>query len=145
MEKIILHSPYGDEPLYQTTLNAAVQHLAAMLSPVAESFSALPATAQLTEQLLPAAQTTWDEWATRGMVYLEITPDSLMGFGFSISPGELPDMPPLSSPLACWGFAAAVAERLADFCGARVCPLYLENALNLAVGNLRMTVALKKL
>ena len=52
MEKLTVSTPYGEETLYQATLDAAVEHLAARLIPVAESFSALPITAELTEQLL---------------------------------------------------------------------------------------------
>lgn len=144
MEKLTVSTPYGEETLYQSTLDAAVEHLAARLIPVAESFSALPMTAELTEQLLTAAEAAWDNWAPNGIAYLELTPECLTGFGFSISLRECPDCPPLSTPMECWGLAVAVAERLAEACGTRVCPLYVENALNLAVGNLRVTVGIVK-
>ena len=60
MEKLTASTPYGEETLYQATLDAAVEHLAARLIPMAESFSALPTTAQLTELLLPTAKSAWD-------------------------------------------------------------------------------------
>lgn len=144
MEKLTVSTPYGEETLYQATLDAAVEHLAARLIPVAESFSALPMTAHLAEQLLPTAKSAWDNWASNGMAYLELTPEYLTGFGFSISLRECPDCPPLSTPMECWGLAVAVAERLAKTCGARVCPLYVENAFGMAVGDLRMTVGVVK-
>lgn len=144
MEKLTVSTPYGEETLYQATLDAAVEHLAARLIPVAESFSALPITAELAEQFLPAAEAAWDTWAPNGMAYLELTPESLTGFGFSISLRGSPDCPPLSTPMECWGLAVAVAERLAEVLGARVCPQYLENALNTATGNHRVTVGLTK-
>ena len=144
MEKLTVSTPYGEETLYQATLNAAVEHLAARLIPMAESFSALPLTARLAEQLLPATKAAWVAWSPNGRAYLELTPHSLTGFGFSISLRELPDIPPLATPLECWGLAVAVAERLAEACGARVCPLYLENALGMATGDLRVTVGVGK-
>ena len=144
MEKLTASTPYGEETLYQATLDAAVEHLAARLIPMAESFSALPIIAHLTEQLLPTAKAAWDHWVSNGITYLELTPECLTGFGFSISLRECPDCPPLSTPMECWGLAVAVAERLAEACGARVCPQYLENALNTAAGNHRVTVGLTK-
>ena len=144
MEKLTVSTPYGKETLYQATLDATVEHLATRLILMTESFSALPITARLAEQLLPAAKAAWDNWALNGIAYLELTPESLTGFGFSISLRECPDCPPLSTPMECWGFAVAVAERLAEACGARVCPLYLENALGMAVGDLRVTVGVVK-
>ena len=144
MEKLTVSTPYGKETLYQATLDAAVEHLAARLIPVAESFSALPITAKLTEQLLHTAKAAWNTWAPNGIAYLEFTPEYLTGFGFSISLRECPDCPPLSTPMECWGFAVAVAERLAETCGARVYPLYVENALGMAVGDLRVTVGVVK-
>lgn len=144
MEKLTVSTPYGEEILYQATLDAAVEHLAARLIPVAESFFALPITAHLAEQLFPTAGAAWDHWASNGMAYLEFTPEYLTGFGFSISLRECPDCQPLSTPMECWGLAVAVAERLAKTCGARVCPQYLENALNTATGNYRVTVGLTK-
>ena len=144
MKKLTVSTPYGEETLYQATLDAAVEHLAERLMPMAESFSALPITAELTEQLLPTAKAAWDHWASNGIAYLELTPQSLTGFGFSISLRECPDCPPLATPMECWGFAVAVAERLAKACGARVCPFYVENALGMAAGDLRMTVGVEK-
>ena len=144
MEKLTVSTPYGEETLYQATLDAAVEHLAARLMPMAESFSALPMTAHLSEQLLPAAKAAWDTWAPNGIAYLELTPEYLTGFGCSVSLDEMPDKPPLSTPMECWGFAVAVAERLAKTCGARVCPLYVENALGMAAGDLLVTVGVGK-
>ena len=144
MEKLTVSTPYGEETLYQATLDATVEHLAARLIPVVESFSALPITAELAEQLLPTAKAAWDNWSPNGIAYLELTPERLTGFGCSVSLDEMPDKPPLSTPLACWGLAVAVAERLAKDCGARVCPLYLENALGMAVEALRVTVGVGK-
>ena len=144
MKKLTASTPYGEETLYQATLDAVVEHLAAILIPMAESFSALPTTAQLTELLLPTVRDEWDTWSPNGIAYLEVTPACLAGFGYSVSLCELPDSLSLSTPLECWGFAIAVAQRLADACGARVCPQYLENALNTATGNHRVTVGLTK-
>lgn len=144
MEKLTVSTPYGEETLYQATLDAAVEHLATRLILMTESFSALPMTAELAEQLLPAAKAAWDTWAPNGMAYLELTPECLTGFGFSISLRECPDCPPLSTPMECWGLAVAVAGRLAEACGARVCPLYVENALGMAAGDLRVTVGVGK-
>ena len=144
MKELTASTPYGEETLYQATLDAVVEHLAAILIPMTESFSALPTTAQLTEQLLPAVRDEWDTWSPNGIAYLEVTSACLAGFGYSVSLCELPDSLSLSTPLECWGFAIAVAQRLADACGARVCPQYLENALNTATGNHRVTVGLTK-
>ena len=144
MEKQTVSTPYGEETLYQATLDAAVEHLAERLMPMAESFSALPITAHLAERLLPTAKAAWDTWAPNGIAYLELTPECLTGFGRSVSLGEIPDKPPLSTPLECWGLAVAVAERLAEDCGVRVCPLYVENALGMAAGDLRVTVGVGK-
>ena len=144
MEKLTVSTPYGEETLYQATLDATVEHLAAILILMTESYSALPMTAHLTELLLPTAKAAWDNWVPNGIAYLELTPEYLTGFGFSISLRECPDCPPLSTPMECWGLAVAVAERLAEACGARVCPFYVENALGMAVGDLRVTVGVGK-
>ena len=44
MEKLTVSTPRGEETLYQATLDAVVEHLAAILIPMTESFSALPTT-----------------------------------------------------------------------------------------------------
>ena len=144
MKKLTVSTPYGEETFYQATLDATVEHLAARLIRMTETFSALPITAHLAEQLLPTAKAAWDTWAPNGIAYLELTPERLTGFGCSVSLDEMPDKPPLSTPLACWGLAVAVAERLAEACGARVCPLYVENAFGMAAGDLRVTVGVVK-
>ena len=144
MKRMIYQTPDGTEVVYETAILVRIELLKARLKPIVESFSALPMTAELAEQLLPAAKAAWDNWASNGIAYLELTPECLTGFGFSISLRECPDCPPLATPMECWGFAAAVAERLAKACGARVCPLYLENALGMAVGDLRVTVGVGK-
>lgn len=144
MKRMIYQTPDGTEVVYETAILVRIELLKARLKPIVESFSALPITAHLAEQLLPAAKAAWDNWAPNGMAYLELTPESLTGFGFSISLRECPDCLPLSTPMECWGLAVAVAERLAEVLGARVCPQYLENALNTATGNHRVTVGLTK-
>lgn len=144
MKRMIYPTPDGTEVVYETAILVRIELLKARLKPIAESFSALPITAHLAERLLPTAKAAWDTWAPNGIAYLELTPESLTGFGRSVSLGEIPDKPLLSTPLECWGLAVAVAERLAEACGARVCPLYLENALGMAAGDLRVTVELTK-
>ena len=144
MKRMIYPTPDGTEAVYETVVLSRIELLKDQLKPMAESFSALPTTAQLTELLLPTAKSAWDHWVSNGITYLELTPDSLTGFGFLISLREFPDCPPLSTPMECWGFTVAVAQRLAEACGARVCPQYLENALNTATGNHRVTVGLTK-
>ena len=144
MNPILLHTPYGDETLYQPTLDAVILQLSATLSPIKESFSSLPAVDRLTEWILPTAR---DELQTQAEVaYLEVTPDTLTGLGFSVSLRDLPEIPPPSTVWECWGLAMAVAEALRTGMnapdGVTVFPLYVENALNLAVGNLRVTVGL---
>ena len=144
MKRMIYQTPDGTEVVYETAILVRIELLKARLKPIVESFSALPMTAELAEQLLPAAKAAWDNWASNGIAYLELTPECLTGFGFSISLRECPDCPPLSTPMECWGLAVAVAGRLAEACEARVCPLYLENALGMAVGDLRVTVGVGK-
>lgn len=144
MKRMIYPTPDGTEAVYETVVLSRIELLKDQLKPMAESFSALPTTAQLTEQLLPAVRDEWDTWSPNGIAYLEVTSACLAGFGYSVSLCELPDSLSLSTPLECWGFAIAVAQRLADACGARVCPQYLENALNTATGNHRVTVGLTK-
>ena len=144
MKRMIYLTPDGTEAIYETVVLSRTELLKAQMKPIAESFSALPITAELTEQFLPAAGAAWDHWASNGMAYLELTPEYLTGFGFSISLRECPDCPPLATPMECWGLAVAVAERLAKTCGARVCPFYVENALGMAVGDLRVTVGIVK-
>ena len=144
MKRMIYLTPDGTEAIYETVVLSRTELLKAQLKPMAESFSALPITAHLTEQLLPAAKAAWDTWAPNGIAYLELTPECLTGFGFSISLRECPDCPPLATPMECWGLAVAVAERLAEACGARACPFYVENALGMAAGDLRVTVGVGK-
>ena len=144
MKRIFYPTPDGTETVYETVILSRIKLLNDRLKSASETYLNLPLTARLAEQLLPAAGAAWDNWALNGIAYLELTPESLTGFGFSISLRECPDRPPLSTPMECWGFAVAVAERLAEACGARVCPLYLENALGMAVGDLRVTVGIGK-
>lgn len=144
MKRMIYQTPDGTEVVYETAILVRIELLKARLKPIVESFSALPITAELTELLLPTAGAAWDNWASNGIAYLELTPEYLTGFGFSISLRECPDCPPLSTPMECWGFAVAVAERLAEVLGARVCPFYVENALGMAVEDLRVMVGVGK-
>lgn len=144
MKRMIYPTPDGTEAVYETVLLSRIEMLKVRLKLIAESFSALPITAHLAERLLPTAMAAWDNWASNGIVYLELTPESLTGFGRSVSLGEIPDKPPLSTPMECWGLAVAVAERLAEVLGARVCPFYVENALGMAAGDLRVTVGVGK-
>ena len=146
MNPILLHTPYGAETLYQPTLDAVILQLSATLSPIKESFSSLPAVDRLTEWILPTAREEWQAQPSAEVAYLEVTPDALTGFGFSVSLRDLPEIPPPSTVWECWGLAMAVAEALRTGMnapdGVTVFPLYVENALNLAVGNLRVTVGL---
>ena len=146
MNPILLHTPYGDETLYQPTLDAVILQLSATLSPIKESFSSLPAVDRLTEWILPTAREEWQAQPSAEVAYLEVTPDALTGFGFSVSLRDLPEIPPPSTVWECWGLAMAVAEALRtgmnDPDGVTVFPLYVENALNLAVGNHRVAVGL---
>ena len=146
MNPILLHTPYGDETLYQPTLDAVILQLSATLSPIKESFSSLSAVERLTEWILPTAREEWQTQSSTEVAYLEVTPDALTGFGFSVSLRDLPEIPPPSTVWECWGLAMAVAEALRtgmnDPDGVTVFPLYVENALNLAVGNHRITVGL---
>ena len=146
MNPILLHTPYGDETLYQPTLDAVILQLSATLSPIKESVSSLPAVDRLTEWILPTAREEWQAQPSAEVAYLEVTPDALTGFGFSVSLRDLPEIPAPSTVWECWGLAMAVAEALRtgmnDSDGVTVFPLYVENALNLAVGNHRVTVGL---
>ena len=146
MQKITFETPFGQETLYQPTLDAVILQLSATLSPIKESFSSLPAVERLTEWILPTAREEWQAQPSAEVAYLEVTPDALTGFGFSVSLRDLPEIPPPSTVWECWGLAMAVAEALRtgmnDSDGVTVFPLYVENALNLAVGNLRVTVGL---
>jgi hypothetical protein len=148
VKKIVMETPFGQETLYQPTLDAVIEYLAEKLAAVTAQYAALPAVAQLVEWMLPGARTEWDSLAARGMVYLEVTPESLAGFGLAVHLCDFPHMPPLSAPLDCWGLAMAVAEGLrrglADPDKVGVHPLYVENALNLAVNHARMTVGLSQ-
>ena len=146
MNPILLHTPYGDETLYQPTLDAVILQLSATLSHIKESFSSLPAVDRLTEWILSTAREEWQAQPLAEVAYLEVTPDALTGFGFSVSLRDLPEIPPPSTVWECWGLAMAVAEALRTGMnapeGVTVFPLYVENALNLAVGNHRVTVGL---
>ena len=146
MKKIYIETPFGQETLHQPTLDAATECLAHKLSPLVSSFSALPAVNTLARRMLPAVNGEFGE--SDALRYLEVTPDCLSGFGFSIQLRSLPHIPSLSSPLECWGFGLALAETLRagsdSTDGIRICPLYVENALNLAAENPRMTVGLER-
>ena len=148
MTSILLHTPFGDETLYQPTLDAAIELLAERLSSSSARYASHPAVARLVEKMLPTARAQWDTFTARGMAYLEITPDALTCFGFSVSLRDLPNLPPLSAPMDCWGLAMAMAEGLRrgmkDPDRAAVFPLYVENALHLAVDDLRVTVGLSR-
>lgn len=147
MKKIILETPYGQESLYQSTLDAVILHLSDRLSAVTSVYSAFPAVAGLVDRMLPTVREECETRTTSGMAYLEVTPDALAGFGFSLRLDDLPDLPPLYSTLDCWGLAMAVAEGLRaetdDPDGVTIFPLYVENALGLAVRNARVTVGLR--
>ena len=97
--------------------------------------------------MLPTVREEWQSQTTDGTAYPEVTPDVLTGFGFSLSLYDLPDLPPPASLPACRGLALAVAEglqvRMEAPDGVAVCPLFVENALQMAVGNSRVTVGLR--
>lgn len=147
MKKITLETPFGQEILCQSTLDAVILHLSEALCPITVSYAASPAVARLVKQMLPTVREEWRSQTTDGTAYLEVTPDVLMGFGFSLSLYDLPDLPPPASLPACWGLALAVAEGLRAEMeapdGVAVCPLFVENALQLAAGNTRVTVGLR--
>lgn len=148
MQKILLETPFGQEILYQPTLDAVIELLAERLSSSFARYASHPAVARLVEKMLPTAKAQWDTFTARGMAYLEITPDALTGFGVAVPLRDLPDLPPLSAPMDCWGLAMAMAEGLRrgmkDPDGAAVFPLYVENALHLAVDDIRVTVGLSR-
>ena len=148
MKKITLETPFGQEILYQSTLDAVILHLSEALAPVTASYAASPAMAGLVDRMLPTVREEWETRTTSGMAYLEVTPDALTGFGFSLRLDDLPDLPPLYSTLDCWGLAMAVAEGLRaetdDPDGVTIFPLYVENTLSLAVRNARVTVGLTR-
>ena len=147
MKKITLETPFGQEILCQSTLDAVILHLSEALCPITASYAASPTVARLVKQMLPTVREEWRSQTTDGTAYLEVTPDVLMGFGFSLSLYDLPDLPPPASLPACWGLALAVAEGLRAGMeapdGVAVCSLFVENALQLAAGNTRVTVGLR--
>ena len=149
MTPIILQTPFGVESLYQPTLDAVILYLADKLSAVSTSFASHPSVMGLVDRMTPTARDEWDRRAFNGTVYVEVTPDTLTGLEFSVSLRDLPDLPPPSTVWECWGLAMAVAEGLragmAEPDGVTVFPQYVENALNLAVGNPRVTVGLGRM
>ena len=104
MKKITLETPFGQEILCQSTLDAVILHLSEALLPITASYAASPAVARLVKQMLPTVREEWRSQTTDGTAYPEVTPDVLMGFGFSLSLYDLPDLPPppLSPPAGAW-------------------------------------------
>lgn len=147
MQKIMIPTPEGVESVYDTIILTRLELLKERVAPLIESFSSLPVTASLTERMLPFLRAAWESGTVNGTVYIEVTPKYLTGAGLSVDLTELSAMPPLSTALDCWGFALALAEGLRQGLpnptAAVVCPLYMENALNLAVENPRITVGLR--
>ena len=147
MTPIILQTPFGVESLYQPTLDAVILYLADKLSAVSTSFASHSSVMGLVDRMTPTARDEWNRRAFNGTVYVEVTPDALTGLGFSASLRDLPDLPPPSTVWECWGLALAVAEGLRAGMeapdGVAVCPLFVENALQLAAGNTRVTVGLR--
>ena len=147
MQIIMIPTPEGVESVYDTIILSHLELLKERVTPLIESFSSLPITASLTERMLPALRTAWELGTANSTVYIEVTQKRLTGAGLSVDLTELSAMPPLLSPMDCWGFALALAEEvrrgMPDPSAAAVCPQYMENALNLAVENPRITVGLR--
>lgn len=147
MKKMIYLTPDGTEAVYEAVLTTRIELLQARLIPLTEAFSALPATSKILSQMLPAMGDEWERAAAEGRpLYLEVTPTHLSGAGFSIPYGDLDVMEPITAPMELWALSLALAEGvrsgLSEPHRVRVRPLYIENALNMAVGCLRMTVEL---
>lgn len=147
MQKTNIPTPDGVEAVYDELFLANYELLKERVTPLVESFSSLPITASLTERMRPSLLTAWESGTANSTVYIEVTPKYLTGAGLSVDLTELSAMPPLLSTMDCWGFALALAEGvrrgMPDPSAAVVCPQYMENALNLAVGNPRITVGLR--
>lgn len=147
MKKITYQTPNGPESIYQTVLDDRIELLQARLSPCVELCASLPVIEMLTEQMLPTVREEWTDAGDR-TCFLEITPTHLSGFGFTVAYCELIEGEVSLSPMETWAFALALAEalRLGLPCPEEtvVCPLFVENTLNMAVENHRYTVALQR-
>jgi hypothetical protein len=147
MKKIIYPTPDGTETVYESVLTTRIDLLQARLAPLAAFFAARPAMAAILSGILPTVREEWGRADAEGRsLYLEVTPTHLSGAGFSVPYGDTDGMDPITAPIELWAFSLALAEgvrsRLSEPQRVRVRPLYVENALNMAVGCLRMTVEL---
>lgn len=147
MKKILYQTPNGTESIHQTVLDDRIELLKARLSACAELCASLPVMELLSEQMLPTVRQDWAR--TDGSIYfLEITPTHLSGLGFTVAYRELIDRETVLSPMEIWAFALTLAEALRSGLPhpeeAVVCPLFVENALNMVIENHRYTVALQR-
>ena len=147
MQKTNIPTPDGVETVYDELFLANYDLLKERVTPLVESFSALPITAALAQRMLPDSETAWSAVAIGYTLYIEVTPYCLTAPGLSVDLTELSSLPPLSSALERWGFALALAEELRRSfprpTAWEVCPLYTENALCMAVENPRSSAGLR--
>ncbi len=144
MKNISYPTPEGTETVYETVLLTRIELLQSRLTPLRDAYAAHAGMTKLLLRMRPAFGEAWK--AAKGKpIYLEITPTHLYGACFSIPYGELDFIEPPTTPMERWAFLLAVSDGLAAGLTphtAEVCPLYLENGLNLAVENERLEVVM---
>ena len=147
MKNIIYPTPEGTETIYETVLLTRIECLKSQLDPLRKAYATDKGMTKFLPGMLPPFVEAWQ--AAQGHpLYLEITPAHLYGAGLAIPCEELSLTAPPTTLMERWAFLLVLADNLTAGLPANtaeVCPLYLENGLNLAVGNDRAEILLRPL
>ena len=147
MKNITYPTPEGTETICEAVLLPRIEQLQSQLAPLRKAYAPREEMAALLQRMRPFFGKAWQ--AANGCpLYFEITPTHLYGAGISIPCTEWGLLSYPATFTERWAFLLALADGLTAGLpshAAEVCPLYLENGLNLAVGNDRAEILLQPL
>ena len=148
MADISYETPYGTEQMYGIILQMQLDVLDEKLTLLKEKYVDLPFVQEIVDQMLPSVlEMLEDELEKNYCMDITLTPTTLFGFGFVIEYRYLPGVQEIENPLETWALGLVLMEKLMEthsgLTDMVIQPQYLENAMNIVIGNFRVSVSLR--
>lgn len=148
MADISYETPYGTEQMYGIILQMQLDVLDEKLTLLKEKYVDLPFVQEIVDQMLPSVlEMLEDELEKNYCMDITLTPTTLFGFGCAIEYRYLLGVQEIENPLETWALGLVLMEKLMEthsgLTDMVIQPQYVENAMNIVIGNFRVSVSLR--
>ena len=148
MADISYETPYGTEQMYGIILQMQLDVLDEKLTLLKEKYVDLPFVQEIVDQMLPSVhEMLEDELEKNYCMDITLTPTTLFGFGCAIEYRYLPGVQEIENPLETWALGLVLMEKLKEthsgLTDMVIQPQYVENAMNIVIGNFHVSVSLR--